>query len=139
MRAVGGVGAAQASLADRVYIESVPIPIGDKPVIQLNYNYDITGLDFGLQKLSQLVQTVQGSCITEYNWLSSQDNTGDYYSLWNMPNQTFVVARNEEYAPPWAAIYLHPVYDRFNWEQFIRDCSTVRRSHQLYHFIRPAV
>ena len=46
------------------------------PTGPVAYKYQVTGLDFGLQKQSRLVQSVQGRCITEYEWaayVSSRD------------------------------------------------------------------
>ncbi|GAP84078.1 hypothetical protein SAMD00023353_0601470 [Rosellinia necatrix] len=106
--AMRAVGAAQAGLADSVSVNMRPIPAGEKPILQVDYSYEITGRDFGLQKLSGLVQTVKGSCITEYDWLTDHNDMGDYYTLWGMANQTVAVYATEAINPPWATMHLHP-------------------------------
>jgi hypothetical protein len=108
VRAVGGVGAAKSR--GGVDMNLVSISTGDDPVVQIDYKYQVTGLDFGLQKLSQLVQTVQGRCITEYSWISPEANaTGDYeyYRLWNLPSEVVSVAKNQSLDPPWATMHRH--------------------------------
>lgn len=60
-------------------------------MLQVDYSYNITGVDFGLQHLPHLTLEVRGSCRTEYSWfqsdISGRDNdTGiatDYYEFFN--------------------------------------------------------
>ena len=37
-------------------------------ILRIGYQYNVTGLDFGLQNFPDLVFSVEGSCTTEYGW-----------------------------------------------------------------------
>ncbi|KLU90138.1 hypothetical protein MAPG_09104 [Magnaporthiopsis poae ATCC 64411] len=108
MRALGGVSAAQASSAGQVSVRRVTVPAGNKPKVRVDYSYSITGKDFGLQKLSRLRHAVEGSCVTEYGWLSSTEEIGDFYNLWGISSEAKAVYRTEVSEPPWASMHLHP-------------------------------
>lgn len=43
----------------------------NRTIKQVNYSYEITAAEFGLQHAAGLVLSVEGSCITEYGWLQS--------------------------------------------------------------------
>ncbi|KAI0887797.1 uncharacterized protein GGS22DRAFT_154308 [Annulohypoxylon maeteangense] len=49
-------------------------PIGQtsngERILQIDYSYNATGADFGLQKYPELTLNVVGSCTTEYGWLN---------------------------------------------------------------------
>lgn len=54
---------------------------------QVNYAYNITAADFGLQHAAGLVLSVEGSCITEYGWLYSSglDSSGTWIDNYSFP------------------------------------------------------
>ncbi|KAJ8131585.1 hypothetical protein O1611_g2041 [Lasiodiplodia mahajangana] len=88
LRALGSVEAAQVTKRNRVKLNDVPyLPPwnGTEPVSQLNYGYNITGSELGLQHGADLKLEVTGSCTTEYGWLDPrQDNSTDLYYLWGL-------------------------------------------------------
>jgi hypothetical protein len=51
-------------------------------ILQFDYSYNLTARDFGMQHLSHLGFTVQGSCYTEYGWLQG-GGKHNAYLLWN--------------------------------------------------------
>ena len=55
---------------------------GSDVFVEFNYSYRISGVDFGLQKLSDLHYIVEGSCHTDYTWYQGpSDSGGDTYSV----------------------------------------------------------
>lgn len=58
---------------------------------QVDYSYNITGVDFGLQHFPHLNLEVRGSCHTEYSWYLSEESGGnrttglytDWYTIFN--------------------------------------------------------
>jgi hypothetical protein len=78
-----------------------------EPMYEANYSYTITGVDFGLQRLPDLVLEVEGSCNTEYNWYRGFNETlqKDNYALFgNDSNPAF--ARTQEGQRPFAKVVL---------------------------------
>jgi hypothetical protein len=60
----------------------------DPDFVRINYSYNITAADFGLQHAPGLILYVNGSCYTEYGWLAGPtiqngDSFTDIYNLWN--------------------------------------------------------
>ncbi|KAK3349533.1 hypothetical protein B0T25DRAFT_457416 [Lasiosphaeria hispida] len=55
----------------------------NESILRINYSYNITGVDFGLQRFPDLYLNVAGSCITEYDWYNSTtvdtDSKADLY------------------------------------------------------------
>jgi hypothetical protein len=56
--------------------------------VRINYRYNITAAEFGLQHAPGLIFYAEGSCYTEYGWLAGPtDTTGgditDTYNRWN--------------------------------------------------------
>lgn len=70
LRAVGSTDFAKDLVDDRVIIgsETLGQTSDGEPILRVNYNYYVTGVDFGLQKYPELRLTVHGSCVTEYSW-----------------------------------------------------------------------
>ena len=78
--------------------------------VTINYGYNVTGTDFGLQHVPELVLYVEGSCATEYGWLQPQANPicrgwndnctiyDDYYLYDDPGNQ--VTASSSDGGPP---------------------------------------
>jgi hypothetical protein len=60
-------------------------PSANEKQLAFQYNYTLTGLDFGLQKAPDLVHSVSGECWTEYRWYNGTLTSGgewETYSLW---------------------------------------------------------
>jgi hypothetical protein len=76
----------------------------DRPGFSLNYTYEVSGYDFGLQRAPELLYKVRGACRTQYDWIGPQvTGTGDNYTFWNDPNQFITLNRTkEELSVPWA-------------------------------------
>jgi hypothetical protein len=69
LRAVGSAQVANASVRSQVYVgnkEPLQDPNGES--FRINYHYNITGQDFGLQDFPDLLLTVEGSCQTTYQY-----------------------------------------------------------------------
>ncbi|KAM7206274.1 hypothetical protein V8F33_000560 [Rhypophila sp. PSN 637] len=49
--------------------------INNETIQRIDYGYNITGSDLGLQHIPQLVLTVTGSCVTDYTWLNMSRST----------------------------------------------------------------
>lgn len=86
------VGNAQTAIASKKAHISVDEPVllqdlGDgEAIMSVDYRYDVSGVDLGLQHYPDLVLNVEGSCITDYELLwpeSERDGaTVDTYSIW---------------------------------------------------------
>jgi hypothetical protein len=74
-----------------------------EPVIRMNYRYNMTGADFGLQHYPDLALHVEGSCTTEYGWhantTESSGITTDEYLLFNDPSRVQAVSLDDGYMP----------------------------------------
>ena len=79
LRAAGAALVANQTLRNKVVVGE-PIPLGRYedlgPIQQINYSYNVTGADLGLQRVPQLQLTVLGSCITDYNLLVRTEDLG---------------------------------------------------------------
>ncbi|KAH8751823.1 hypothetical protein BGZ57DRAFT_1010005 [Hyaloscypha finlandica] len=97
LRTIGTVGIADSTTQNLVHVTNPKVTIdrvsGQKD-IEIDYNYDLGALDFGMQRFEGLSLHVEGSCRTEYNWLKSTENDfprnfrgidhkTDAYHLWN--------------------------------------------------------
>ncbi|KAI9786689.1 MAG: hypothetical protein M1839_006240 [Geoglossum umbratile] len=94
LRAAGSILAVDPETAD--FNISPPVTLetleDGSPVLQINYSYNITSRDFGMQHYRDLTFRTEGSCYTEYNWWAGQEIVAgtpvDYYYLWNQSNNT---------------------------------------------------
>lgn len=87
LRAAGSVNSATLQ---KVTVRTPPVSSGVNGTIkQVNYAYEITAVEFGLQHAAGLVLSVEGSCITEYGWLQ---HSGIYS---NMTVDTYKFAGSE--------------------------------------------
>jgi hypothetical protein len=99
-RAVGNAQAAIANKKDHVSVDEPVLlqDLGDgEAIMSVDYRYDVSGVDLGLQHYPDLVLNVEGSCITDYELLwpeSERDGaTVDSYLLWpGNPYETLVNA-----------------------------------------------
>ncbi|KAK5989457.1 hypothetical protein PT974_10976 [Cladobotryum mycophilum] len=73
LRALGSADQANADLHDKVKFSLIPegSSADGESILRLNYEYNVTGLDFGLQRYPHLHLYVTGSCVTEYTWHSA--------------------------------------------------------------------
>ncbi|KAH8586232.1 hypothetical protein B0O99DRAFT_703156 [Bisporella sp. PMI_857] len=73
--------------------------------VRVNYRYNVTAAEFGLQHAPGLVFYVEGSCYTEYGWLANPtDQTGgdikDTYNQWGDPSKQVNVSGRYDGGPP---------------------------------------
>ncbi|KAG0634677.1 hypothetical protein HOY80DRAFT_1140495 [Tuber brumale] len=92
----------------RVIIEKVDLHDGRTGNLSagVNYTYNVTGVDMGLQSDPGLMFRVRGSCHTDYTWLANSTEEGDTYRLWG-GNSTYhmkLEARSE--LPPHLTFFL---------------------------------
>ncbi|KAE8449596.1 hypothetical protein EG329_007926 [Mollisiaceae sp. DMI_Dod_QoI] len=77
----------------------------DPNFVRINYNYNVTAAEFGLQHAPGLIFYANGSCYTEYGWLTNSTETGgistDTYSRWNDSSKQVKVSGNDG-GPPFA-------------------------------------
>jgi hypothetical protein len=73
------------------------------PSIKIDYGYNITALEFGLQHYLDLTLNVKGSCYTEYGWYVQPKNganeTSDVYHLWNDSSKSLPVSATDAPEP----------------------------------------
>jgi len=86
LRALGSIEASKVTVRERVYID-VQTFYGSVHAI---YNYNVTGVDMGLQSDPKLQLRVKGSCRTDYTWLTSSTEQEDTYTLFG-GNETLSV------------------------------------------------
>jgi hypothetical protein len=95
LRAAGSAQMANKNTLAKVSVDEPDIlqyTNGGEPIMRINYRYNMTGVDFGLQHYPDLALHVEGSCTTEYGWHynTTRDSSGnilDEYHLFNDPNQ----------------------------------------------------
>ena len=112
VRALGGVdnvhntisGSPQVNIDQPEIMD--PDPLSGDPNQRINYRYNVTGLDFGLQHYPDLILSVEGSCQTDYTWYggpspSTSDPTliADIYYLFNQSNLTETVSADDGPSP----------------------------------------
>ena len=77
IRALGVIQGSAATVRKRVNIERET----DSPSAQLNYDYNVTGVDMGLLSDPKLKLIVKGSCRTDYSWFLNSTSQEDTYRL----------------------------------------------------------
>ncbi|KAG0135093.1 hypothetical protein HOY82DRAFT_601190 [Tuber indicum] len=97
LSAIKAVDAAYFTAANRVHVKRLDSPAQrtDNPWAGLDYSYNITGVDMGLQSDPKLTLRVSGSCHTDYTWLVNSTDEEDTYGLWG-GKDTFKVSRKGE-------------------------------------------
>jgi len=107
-RAAADLVQARKALAHK-YNFSAAFTSGETPTFSFNYSYKITGFDFGFQRAPGLVYMVNGSCETDYSWISA-NSTFDVYNLWNdESNFVEVPVKQEASALPFASFFPRPL------------------------------
>ncbi|RYP43224.1 hypothetical protein DL770_011777 [Monosporascus sp. CRB-9-2] len=98
LRAAGRAQTADGNLRQKIRISQFRNDLDDGETnLRINYGYDVTGAEFGLQRFPDLTLHVQGSCTTEYGWVESvPGNDGGYaldtYREFNSTNRSTTVS-----------------------------------------------
>lgn len=104
MRALGSVEAAEATLRSRVSLtggifDSMVNPNTNATDLlhNLDYHYNLTGVELGLRSGNDLRLGVKGYCRTEYDWYRAHESTSesDRYHLWNNKSQPWTIGLSE--------------------------------------------
>lgn len=125
LRALGNVNSAA--------LQKVMVSTGVHGSIkQVNYSYEITAAEFGLQHAAGLILSVEGSCTTEYGWLqnsTSPPKWTDTYSYTNSTNQTSSIFLSYlDGTSPIAYFYLGPVEKTKTNTSFVIAVSSAGRN-----------
>lgn len=92
LRAAGSVQPIDSSIGSLVSVdelETSEILENGERLARIGYRYSVSGLDFGLQRYPDLFFHVEGSCVTEYDWVTFDKLGTNVYHLWN--NSTTVI------------------------------------------------
>lgn len=112
-RAMGVVESSRKKLRERVNVHPKKVmdwtgPRGEK-IEQTTYDYNITGLDLGLQhrNAASFVVNVEGACTLEYGWfdVDISDDDFDVYEIYGTP---IYIARREVGRPAGGSVLLYP-------------------------------
>ncbi|KAK3947920.1 hypothetical protein QBC32DRAFT_70052 [Pseudoneurospora amorphoporcata] len=100
LRSLGSIEAAKVTLRTRVIITGEDIgltPDGTDLIHDVNYSYNLTGVQLGLRGGDGLALGVKGYCRTEYGWYRPNISTHDSeaYHLWNNENQSWSIGLSE--------------------------------------------
>lgn len=125
LRAVGNVNSAT--------LQKVTVSSGVHE--QVNYSYEITAAEFGLQHAAGLILSVEGSCITEYEWLNNSASGLDEKNVWidaynfaNSTNQTLAIKLSlYDGRMPIAYFYLGPEEETKTNTSFVIAVSSAGR------------
>ncbi|CAM1504835.1 Fc.00g024260.m01.CDS01 [Cosmosporella sp. VM-42] len=122
LRALGSAEAGDLnSKIPAVDIRKVPRPdhTAEEPQTQVDYNYEVKAQDFALQKYSNLVMKVSGSCRTDYTWAtrrtSASNFTWDYYYPWKTEDSSQIYRTATELSPSYLldfVTWVHPDIDQ---------------------------
>jgi len=108
LRALGSIEASDVTVRTRVLLDEMPTPRGQNASdwAGLKYNYDVTGVDMGLQTDPNLKLNVSGSCFTDYTWLQSSTDEADTYKLFGGNVEHVVKPQPDVNAPPMATFFI---------------------------------
>ncbi|RPB01275.1 hypothetical protein L873DRAFT_1803761 [Choiromyces venosus 120613-1] len=103
LRIIGAIEASDVAVRTRVDLDRIPAPNSEDPTKyrMVNYAYNVTRVDMGLQSDPGLALRVTGSCRTEYGWLVNHTDTEDVYKLWG-EDEIRVQRQAALYLPPMA-------------------------------------
>jgi hypothetical protein len=110
-RAIGTVEISEGILQQRIKFGNSLRLSSNGADISLDYTYNITGFDFGLQRAPGLIHAVSGHCQTEYTWTQNSSNsTHDIYWLWGNSSMERIVPipSSGNYTPPRANFEVPP-------------------------------
>jgi len=111
LRALVTVDYARESLKKKVKFD-VNLARNDtigRPQISFDYAYNLTGYDFGLQRVPSLLHIVTGHCETQYDWYQpgASTQTQDTYWLWGNSSMVRQVEITP-FLPAYAQFEVHP-------------------------------
>ncbi|KAK2809080.1 hypothetical protein FQN50_004133 [Emmonsiellopsis sp. PD_5] len=105
-RALGTSQVANESTTANILVNQTTLPgngPNDSPRLRIDFGYNISSLEFGLQNYQELKLFMEGSCYTEYGWIdgtSSEDGIfTDVYNLWGDESKSFSVNSNDAQEP----------------------------------------
>ncbi|KAK1753831.1 hypothetical protein QBC47DRAFT_347954 [Echria macrotheca] len=80
LRAAGGAQVASVNTESKVSAEVTTLGTtkDGETIERIDYGYNVSGADLGLQKFPTLLLEVVGACTTEYGWLISSSNASGY-------------------------------------------------------------
>lgn len=124
LRAAGAVDGANATFNGNPPVkvdqpEILGIDANGEVSLRINYGYNITGLDLGLQNHPDLVLNVEGSCTTEYGWWVASGDVAslpgafvEQYSVFDSPdNASQILVSKYDGGPPIAYFFANPPAD----------------------------
>jgi hypothetical protein len=90
LRALGSAQVASPALRHRVGVSpttSLGKTNAGEEILRIDYAYNVTGADLGVQRYPELTMYISGSCATEYGWFQGTvDDSGtlvDYYTVFD--------------------------------------------------------
>lgn len=87
LRALSSVEIAKTESRSKVSIQS-NLGSEEPPTFALQYNYNVSAVDFGLTNSAGLGLGVSGACRTEYAWLNTTNPYFDKYTFWGDESAT---------------------------------------------------
>jgi hypothetical protein len=102
LRALGSIDSSDPSVRKRVNLQRANPPGGraDEPSVGIEYDYNVTGVDMGLQTEPKLRLHVIGSCQTNYTWLVNSTDAGDTYRIFGGDRLYLAKFQPEVDSPP---------------------------------------
>jgi len=112
LRALGSVEAADddVSVRNRVHIDTT----NSGGSAYLSYDYDVTGVDMGLQSDPTLRLLIKGACRTDDTWLVNSTDEGDTYKLFGGDGTYQVKYQPEVDLPPMVHFEIDPKSPKSN-------------------------
>ena len=116
LRSLGSIEATDVTVRKRVELKQIPKPAGLTANLWagLEYSYNVTGVDMGLQSDPKLTLKVKGSCFTDYTWLASSTDQVDTYKLFGGSDTHNVTRDTGLGRPPMVSFFLPANLDGSN-------------------------
>jgi len=108
LRALGAIQVSNATALERVHIDSGIVGGSAR----LSYDYNVTGVDMGLQSDPKLRLRVKGLCHTDDTWLLNSTDQGDTYRLFGGNDTLEVKYQPEVDLPPMVDFWVDTNTDR---------------------------
>jgi len=108
LRALGAIELSEVTARERVHIDS-GIAGGSA---RLSYDYNVTGVDMGLQSDHKLRLRIKGSCHTDDTWLLNSTDQGDTYRLFGGNDTLEVKYQPDVDLPPMVDFWVDTNTDR---------------------------
>ncbi|KAG0634673.1 hypothetical protein HOY80DRAFT_1018395 [Tuber brumale] len=126
LRALGCIESSDVTARKRVNLRRANPPGGraDEPSTGIDYDYDVTGVDMGLQTEPKLRLHVIGSCQTNYTWLANSTDAGDTYRLFGGDQLYLAKFQPEVDSPPTVSLRINtrdigPGSDRISFAMIV--------------------